>query len=79
MSGQKNSSKPGVVFSAILGGCGNTVSHAYAAFFGKGVSYVVDSAFHANNFVAQNMPSTSVGLPSGALWYDTSNIVHRVP
>ena len=46
-------------YSAILGGKGNTVSHAYAAAFGCNVSSVVDCAFHANNFVAQNIPSSA--------------------
>ena len=66
--------------SSILGGQGNKVTHDHAAAFGNGVSSVMACAFHANNFVAQNMPTGTGVLPAGAFWYDpTTCIVHIIP
>jgi hypothetical protein len=38
-------------------------------------------AFHTNRLVVTQLPSSSAGLPSGALWYDPadSNRVKYVP
>ena len=57
---------------AILGGCGNTVSHAYAGVFGKGVSSSAVNTFHVNCLNACDTPSTySASLPKGAIFYDS--------
>lgn len=57
-------------YSAILGGCGNSDNGLnYAGVFGCGVTAVSACAFHANNFVAQNMPNTPGLAGSGCLYY----------
>ena len=60
-------------WGVILGGCGNCVcsGHDYAAVFGCNVCTVTGCAFHANNFVAQNMFLWGSGpLPAtGTLYY----------
>jgi hypothetical protein len=64
---------------SILGGSGNTVSHSHAAAFGCNVSSVIANTFHANNFMAQNMPNSNPGI-SVVLWYDpATKLVHRAP
>jgi hypothetical protein len=46
-------------FSAVLGGqSSNLVTHNFASASGYNVVSVLDCAFHANNFVGQNMPSS---------------------
>ena len=57
-------------YSSILGGCFNCVPTAfsYAGVFGCSVTAVANCAFHANNFVAQNMP-VSAGLPGSGVFY----------
>jgi hypothetical protein len=59
---------------SILGGSGNTVSHSHAAAFGCNVSSVAPNTFHANNFVAQNMPTVSGG-PSGTFYKTTVGLI----
>jgi hypothetical protein len=61
-------------YSSILGGSGNTVSHSHAAAFGCNVSSVAPNTFHANNFVAQNMPTVSGG-PSGTFYKTTVGLI----
>jgi len=70
-------------YSSILGGYNNN-DHGlhYAGIFGCNITAVASCAFHANNFVAQNMPTQAVvaGLPSGALYFcTTTNAVYRKP
>jgi hypothetical protein len=60
-------------YNTILGGTGNTDSgYSHVGIFGCNVSAVTDKAFHANNFVAQNIPVVSAGsfasLPIGSLY-----------
>jgi hypothetical protein len=52
------------LYSSILGGSGNIAGAAlnYAGIFGCNVHAVASCTFHANNFVAQNMPN-SASLP----------------
>jgi len=64
--GQANTINNGA-YGAILGGCGNTAAHAYAGVFGCGVTSVCGCAFHANNFVAQNIPTVGTG-PAGSFY-----------
>ncbi len=53
--------------SSVLGGSGNCDGgFDYVGIFGQGITGVC-SAFHANNFVAQNMPTTPGG-PSGSFY-----------
>jgi hypothetical protein len=67
-------------YNTILGGTGNTDSgYSHVGIFGCNVSAVTDKALHANNFVAQGMPTSSGGAP-GSIWYDpTTCIVHIIP
>ena len=59
-------------YSAILGGSNNTVPSGccYIGIFGCNVTGVTNCAFHANNFVAQNMPTFASG-PSGSFYKTT--------
>jgi len=55
--------------SAILGGSGNSDGGLnYAAVFGCNVTAVASCVFHANNFVAQNMPVSSGVAGSGCFY-----------
>jgi hypothetical protein len=55
--------------SSILGGEGNDDGGIdYVGIFGCGVTGVVTKAFHANNYVAQNMPSSNPSI-TGVLYY----------
>jgi hypothetical protein len=54
-------------FSAVLGGQSNLVTHNFASASGYNVVSVSDCAFHANNFVGQNMPTSSGGA-SGSFY-----------
>ena len=58
-------------YSAILGGSDNTVSaaYSYAGIVGCNISAVSSCALHANNFVAQNMPTFAGAPGSGCFWY----------
>jgi len=60
-------------FSSILGGCGNSDGgFNWAGVFGCNVTGVLPCAFHANNFVAQNMAGPYTGtplVPTGGLYY----------
>ena len=56
------------IYSSILGGSGNNDNGKdYVGIYGCNVSGVLSCAFHANNFVGQNLPTTSPGI-SGAFW-----------
>ena len=61
--------------SVVLGGSGSCDNgHHYAGVFGCNVVAVIGCAYHANNFIAQNIPLMSAGaptgLPSGAFYAD---------
>lgn len=57
-------------FNAILGGSGNSISNFdYVGIFGCNVLAVRDEAFHANNYVIQNIPPV-LGT-AGLFYYDT--------
>ena len=49
------------------GGFHNSVTHNYAGVFGCNVASVMGCALHSNNFVAQNLPTTSGGA-SGSFY-----------
>ena len=67
------------IYSSILGGSGNNDNGvAYAGIFGCNITAVRSCAFHANNFVAQNMPSVPTGLPSGTFYIHASGGVNYV-
>jgi hypothetical protein len=70
-----------VIYSSVLGGSGNNDNGvAYAGIYGHNITANTSCAFHANNFVAANMPTSRVGLNPGALWYcSTDCSVHIVP
>ena len=73
---------PNSNYSAILGGYNNCVNHDYAGVFGCCVSSGMACAFHANNFVAQNMPDQTgfSSLAPGGLYYCSSTcVVYRKP
>ena len=63
-------------YSAILGGCGNTIpaGNDWAGVFGCNVAAVAPCAFHANAFIAQNIPCYSSGTiascPYGTIYAD---------
>ena len=95
IGGGKDNTVSASQYSSILGGYNNTVASTYSSIFGGsgnndggfshagifGCNVTANSscAFHANNFVAQNMPSASSGIP-GSLWYNpTNNAVYRTP
>jgi hypothetical protein len=65
----------------VLGGSGNTVTHNYAAVFGCNIVTNQAKAFHANSFVAQDMPDeTGLPYPTGTLYYcSTTCAVFRQP
>jgi hypothetical protein len=55
-------------FSAILGGSGNNdAGFDFVGIYGFGITAVADCAFHAENYVVQNMPSTFIA--SGHLYF----------
>jgi hypothetical protein len=69
------------IYSAVLGGKSNIASCAYSAVYGCGITSSMACAFHTNRIVVTQLPSSSAGLPSGAMWYDSadSNRVKYVP
>ena len=54
-------------FSAILGGCNNTVNHDFAGIFGCGITSVANNTFHVECLNAVNTPTGVAGLPSGTI------------
>jgi len=68
-------------YASVFGGQSNVASCVYSGIFGCGITSRMACAFHANRYVATNLPSASAGLPSGALWYDPAdgNRVKYVP
>jgi hypothetical protein len=68
-------------YSSILGGTNNTANQPYSAVFGCNITSSMACAFHTNRLVLTNLPNSSVGLPSGAVWYDPAdgNRVKYVP
>ena len=61
-------------YSSILGGSGNSDGGIpYVGIFGCNITGVMPCAFHANEFVAQNMPGPYTGgplpAPTGGLFY----------
>ena len=69
------------IYSAVLGGKSNIASCAYSGIYGCNITSVLACAFHANRYVATNLPDSSAGLPSGTLWYDPTdgNRVKYIP
>lgn len=67
--------------SVVLGGSGNTANQPHSAVFGCNITTSMACALHTNRLVLTNLPNSSAGLPSGALWYDPadSNRVKYVP
>ena len=67
--------------SSVLGGSSNNANQPYSAVFGCGITTSMACAFHTNRLVLTNLPNSSVGLPSGAVWYDPAdgNRVKYVP
>ena len=57
--------------AAILGGQNNKANHDFAGIFGCNVTSGMGCAFHANNFVAQNIPLGPGILPTGSFYYLT--------
>ena len=66
-------------FSSILGGSSNCDNGLdYVGIFGQNVTGVMNNAFHANNFVAQNMCSAAGGsgpFATGTLYFDPTTCV----
>jgi len=62
-------------------GQNNIASCVYSYIAGCGITSRMACAFHANRYVATNLPSSATGLPSGAFWYDPAdgNSVKYVP
>jgi hypothetical protein len=67
--------------SSVLGGSSNNANQPYSAVFGCGITTSMACAFHTNRLVLTNLPNSSAGLPSGAVWYDPAdgNRVKYVP
>jgi hypothetical protein len=68
-------------FSSIMGGSNNNSCLPYSGIFGCAITSSMACAFHANRLVVTQLPNSSSGLPSGALWYDPAdgNRVKYVP
>ena len=61
-------------FSSVLGGSNNNACLTYSGIFGCGITARMDCAFHANRLVLTNLPTSSAGLPSGAVWNDAGTL-----
>jgi hypothetical protein len=68
-------------YSTIFGGQLNSATCANSGVFGCGITSRMSCAFHTNRIVVTQLPSSSAGLPSGAMWYDPAagNVVKYVP
>jgi hypothetical protein len=68
-------------YAGVFGGQNNLASCVYSYVAGCGITSRMACAFHANRYVATNLPSSATGLPSGAFWYDPAdgNSVKYVP
>lgn len=68
-------------FSAVFGGSNNISCLPYSGVYGCGITSSMSCAFHTNRLVVTQLPNSSAGLPSGALWYDPAdgNRVKYVP
>jgi hypothetical protein len=68
-------------YSTIFGGQLNSATCANSGVFGCGITSSMSCAFHTNRIVVTQLPSSSAGLPSGAMWYDPAagNVVKYVP
>ena len=60
-------------YSSIFGGEGNVACHTHAGIFGCDITSRMSCAFHSNRIVITDLPSSSAGLPVGAMWYDPSD------
>jgi hypothetical protein len=67
--------------SSILGGSNNNANQPYSGVFGCCITTSMACALHTNRIVVTQLPSSSAGLPSGAMWYDPAagNVVKYVP
>lgn len=61
-------------YSGILGGCLNTISGVYYETFivGSNINADRSCATFVNNLSVMNIPTSSAGLPTGAVWKDTA-------
>ena len=60
-------------YSSIFGGEGNVACHSHSGIFGCDITSRMSCAFHSNRIVITDLPSSSAGLPVGAMWYDPSD------
>ena len=66
------------VNSAILGGSNNIANQNYAGVYGCGITTSMACAWHVNRLVIANVPLSSAGLPSGAVW-SNAGVLNIVP
>jgi hypothetical protein len=66
VSGLSNTSQ--ATSAVILGGDCNCAQNNYAGIYGCGITSALDCAWHVNRLVIANVPTSSVGLPAGAVW-----------
>ena len=61
-------------YSTIFGGQLNSATCANSAVFGCGITTSMACALHVNRLVLTNLPTSSAGLPSGAVWNDLGTL-----
>lgn len=61
-------------YSTIFGGQLNSATCANSAVFGCGITTSMSCALHANRLVLTNLPTSSAGLPPGAVWNDLGTL-----
>ena len=76
LGGQLNTAS--ALYSNILGGCGNNASSACSFIAGMGITTDRTNTLFVNNLSIKSIPTSSVGLPSGAV-YSNAGILTIVP
>jgi hypothetical protein len=71
LGGQQNIAAS--IYTSIFGGQGNVACHPYSSVQGCNITSRMECAFHANRIVVTALPSSAVGLPIGAMWYDPAD------
>jgi hypothetical protein len=61
-------------YSTIFGGQLNSATCANSAVFGCGITTSMACALHVNRLVLTNLPTSSAGLPNGAVWNDLGTL-----
>lgn len=62
------------VFSSVLGGYCNCTVHPHTFIAGCGITTSMGCAMYTNRLVISNVPTSSAGLPAGAVWSDSGTL-----